>query len=195
MQPFDYREARRKYKALRMQLHAESYRYFDACLGDTLIRGLTERRVECVGFYWPVNGEPDLREKLSVALRQRVIHSLAMPVIRSCTEGTMGFASWTPATRMRQSVFGLQEIDEPIFVEPDVIIAPCVAMNGQGFRLGNGGGYYDRYLANAYGKSVKETIAIGYEQLLIKESFQREHDIPFDWLLTETGIRRACRLC
>jgi 5,10-methenyltetrahydrofolate synthetase len=191
MQQFDYQEARCKYRALRVQLHAESQ--LDACLGDALMQWLTERRVECVGFYWPVKGEPDLRGKLSEAVQQRVIDALAMPVIQSCTEGTMRFAFWTPTTRMHKSVFGLQEIAEPIFVEPDVIIAPCVAMNSQGFRLGNGGGYYDRYLAKACGKSVKETIAVGYEQLLLEEAFQREHDMPFDWLLTETGIRRTRR--
>lgn len=191
MLEFDHQMARRRYRALRVQLHDEKACQLEACLGKWLMSWLMQRQARCVGFYWPIKGEPDLREALTQARRQGVVQDLAMPVIQSHTERTMRFATWSTTTVMRESVFGLLEVASPNFVEPDVIIAPYVAANAKGFRLGNGGGYYDRYLAKEDRWRKLETVAVGYEQLVIEEEFQRDHDIPFDWLLTEKGMRRT----
>jgi|SRR5690554_3747865 len=66
----------------------------------------------------------------------------------------------------------------------EVIIIPCLAANYQGYRLGYGGGYYDRYLKDYDGL----TIGVVYENCLIDISFEEEFDIPLNILVTEKRV-------
>ncbi len=73
------------------------------------------------------------------------------------------------------------------FSDSDVCIIPCLAISGEGHRLGYGGGYYDRFLASFPGKKI---VAV-YNDFITNEVFNEEFDIPAEIILTEEGVIRV----
>ncbi|MDE7301302.1 MAG: 5-formyltetrahydrofolate cyclo-ligase [Clostridia bacterium] len=69
--------------------------------------------------------------------------------------------------------------------EIEVALVPLLCVNPNGYRLGYGGGYYDRFLA-AHPQTIKA--GLGYYLQLTDENFQEEHDVPLDLMVTERGI-------
>jgi 5-formyltetrahydrofolate cyclo-ligase len=86
---------------------------------------------------------------------------------------------------------GHHKIAEPTsgrVVVPDLLFVPCVGFDADGFRLGYGGGYYDRTLAVWPGAKKPLTVGIAYEACRT-DALQREaHDIPLDLIVTEAGL-------
>ncbi|HEY6918451.1 MAG TPA: 5-formyltetrahydrofolate cyclo-ligase, partial [Tabrizicola sp.] len=76
--------------------------------------------------------------------------------------------------------------DAPVLT-PDIALAPLVGWTVEGYRLGYGGGYFDRTLAALSPRPF--TIGIGFETACLPTIFPQPHDIPLDVILTETGIR------
>ena len=93
----------------------------------------------------------------------------------------------TRSDAVRIGSYGIEEPIEDYSVEPEVILVPCVGVTREGYRLGNGGGYFDRWLA----ERNPVTVAVAYEALVTEDFAPEEFDIPLDWILTESGIRRA----
>ena len=87
-------------------------------------------------------------------------------------KGLMHYARWSPQMPMKAGAYGIAEpaVDEQL--EPDVIVSPCVAVTRAGMRLGNGGGYFDRYLAlrQALGRTPAATVALAPEAPVIDEA-------------------------
>ena len=71
-------------------------------------------------------------------------------------------------------------------VEPDVLIAPLVGFDPAGYRLGYGGGYYDRTIASRTAKPF--VIGIGFEIARLSTIYPQSHDIPMDVIVTDRGI-------
>ncbi len=100
----------------------------------------------------------------------------------------MTFYEYTPATKMTSSYFGLLEPDplESTVVHKeaiDLIIVPGVCFDQRGYRIGFGGGYYDRYLADYHGV----TIALCLSLQQIKHVPSEAHDIPVSMMVSEKG--------
>lgn len=85
---------------------------------------------------------------------------------------------------MREGRYGIPVPDGTAAVTPDALLIPCVGFSAEKFRLGYGGGFYDRTLAALPGKPV--AIGIGYEgcRIVLEPA---AHDIPMDWIVTENG--------
>lgn len=83
--------------------------------------------------------------------------------------------------------FGIAEPQgEPCLEIPAITVLPMLAADKRFNRLGYGGGFYDRFLAEAGDKTLK--IAIGYDFQLVDELPAEEYDIPVDMLVTDTRI-------
>jgi 5-formyltetrahydrofolate cyclo-ligase len=101
------------------------------------------------------------------------------------------FRGWAPGEPM---VAGHWSIPVPLEtapeLEPDVLLVPMLAFDGAGFRLGYGGGFYDRTLAAL--RASKPVIAVGvaYAAQEVAEVPRGRHDEPLDWILTEDGPKR-----
>jgi 5-formyltetrahydrofolate cyclo-ligase len=96
-----------------------------------------------IGGFWPIQNEIDIRPLL-VALHDRG-HPLALPVTGRRGEGLV-FRAWRPGEPLLPGAFGTSHPAGAI-VTPDVLLIPLLAFDGQGHRLGYGGGFYDRTLA------------------------------------------------
>jgi 5,10-methenyltetrahydrofolate synthetase len=138
-----------------------------------------------LSVYWPIKGEPDLRN-LIADLHGRGV-TLALPVVE-VKAAPMVFRRWTPAVAMVRGDWNIPvPPPEAELLTPDIALAPLVGWDGAGFRLGYGGGYFDRTLAALSPRPV--TIGIGLQAARLATIFPQPHDIALDIILTEAGIQ------
>jgi 5-formyltetrahydrofolate cyclo-ligase len=156
-------------------------------IGGHLGRVLAERGVErgCVlSGYWPIKGEPDLRPVLAELHRAGV--TIALPVVET-RAAPLVFRRWTPETRL---VLGDWNILVPPpdagVVTPNIALAPCLGWDDGCYRLGWGGGYFDRTLAVLSPRPL--TIGIALTAAHLPTIFPQPHDVPLDLILTEDGV-------
>lgn len=135
--------------------------------------------------YWPIKGEPDLRP-LMVELHGAGV-TVALPLVET-RAAPLTFRRWTPETRM---VRGDWDIPVPPAgapkVTPGIALAPLVGWTAEGYRLGYGGGYFDRTLAALTPKPI--VIGIGLQEAWLATIYPQAHDIPLDLIVTENGIQ------
>ena len=135
--------------------------------------------------YWPIKGEPDLRP-LMAELHQAGI-SVALPLVET-RAAPLIFRHWTPETRMQRGDWNIPvPPPDAHVVTPDIALAPLVGWTTDGYRLGYGGGYFDRTLAALTPKPF--VIGIGFQAAQLKTIYPQPHDIPLDLILTENGVQ------
>ncbi|PXW22326.1 5-formyltetrahydrofolate cyclo-ligase [Paraburkholderia caballeronis] len=146
----------------------------------------------CIGFYWPLRGEFDARALIASWLADDQRRSAALPVIRE-RHTALEFHAWTPATPMREGHHRIPEPASAARVLPDLLLVPCVGFDADGYRLGYGGGYYDRTLAAWSGATPPVTIGIAYDACRIATGLlEREaHDLPLDAIVTDASCHLA----
>ena len=146
-----------------------------------LDREIGEFSGRIIGFYWPFRGEPDLRGwaqgKLGAGAR------IALPVVISKGQ-PLEFRSWTPGEKLEKGVWNIPIPAAGEIVSPDIVIAPLVGFDQAGYRLGYGGGFYDRTLAAMTTKPL--TIGVGFEFQELPTIFPQWHDVPMDRLVIES---------
>lgn len=134
--------------------------------------------------YWPIKGEPDLRPVLEALHNEGALVALPLVEVKAAP---LVFRRWTPQTRM---VRGNWNIPVPPpdaeVVVPEISLAPVVGWTDDGFRLGYGGGYFDRTLAALDPRPF--TIGIGLAAARLATIFPQPHDIPLDVIVTEMGV-------
>jgi 5-formyltetrahydrofolate cyclo-ligase len=135
--------------------------------------------------YWPIKGEPDLRPLLARLHATGV--TIALPLVET-KAAPLVFRHWTPETKMVRGDWNIPvpPPDAPVLV-PDIALAPLVGWTAEGYRLGYGGGYFDRTLAALAPRPF--TIGIGFDSAHLKTIFPQSHDIPLDAILTDAGDR------
>ena len=141
-----------------------------------------------VSGYFPIRDELD-----TIPLLSGVINSgrrVALPVIAAKATPLI-FRSWQPGDALEPKPFGLQEplLGAPELL-PEILLVPLSAFDSAGYRIGYGGGFYDRTL-ELYRSTRKVTaIGVAYDEQEVP-SFQHEpHDQRLDFLITPTGVRK-----
>jgi 5-formyltetrahydrofolate cyclo-ligase len=154
---------------------------------------LIERPETVIGAYWPIKGEFDplpalfrwqeagLEEDARAAQRQRRI---ALPVVNK-VDKTLTFHTWFPGCPMEEDAYGIPKPKDTEVVQPSLIFVPCVGYGPSGFRLGYGGGFYDRTLAQIQPKPF--TVGLGYDFAWLPDLQPEIHDVPLDAILTDAG--------
>jgi 5,10-methenyltetrahydrofolate synthetase len=139
-----------------------------------------------VGFCWPFKGEIDARFAVRHWREQGAI--AALPAVVEKT-GPLQFSEWWPGAPMKPGVYDIPIPDGTRVLAPDVAIVPMNGFDGEGYRLGYGGGYFDRTLAAL----ERRVLAIGvtYDALRLPSIHPQVHDIPMDFIVTEAGIYRG----
>jgi 5-formyltetrahydrofolate cyclo-ligase len=142
-----------------------------------------------VSGYWPVRGEIDVIPLLSHLHRQG--HPCGLPVMVGRTKPLL-FREWHPGLEMEEAGFAIPVPDENTpELAPDLLLAPLLAFDGEGHRLGYGGGYYDRTLA-ALRASGRGPVAVGvaYAAQQCDRIPHHDGDQPLDLVVTESGVVR-----
>jgi 5-formyltetrahydrofolate cyclo-ligase len=141
------------------------------------------RRPAVVGFCWPVRAEVDLRP--AVRRLRDAGWRACLPVIVGPAK-PMAFRAWTPDTAMAVDRHGIAYPADGEAMRPDVLLMPVNAVDAQGYRLGYGGGYFDRTLAALDPRPI--AIGIGFDLARVDSIGPEAHDIPLDILITESGV-------
>jgi 5,10-methenyltetrahydrofolate synthetase len=140
-----------------------------------------------VGLYWPFRGEPDLRPWMQSA-HEKGLH-IALPVVVAKGQ-SLEFRAWRPGAALARGVWNIPYPAEGESIVPDVVIAPLVGFDAAGFRLGYGGGFFDRTLAALRPSPI--AIGVGHPIAALPTIYPQPHDIAMDWILTGDGHLRAC---
>jgi len=173
---------RKELLARRLALNPRGRRGLGRSAYAHLLRALDDR-FDVIGIYWPIRSEIDIRAlaKAHLASGGRV----ALPVIVQ-KAAPLEFWRWQPGMKMDRGVWDIPvpALREP--VQPDVLIAPLVGFDRCGFRLGYGGGYFDRTLAAASPRPY--CIGIGYSETQLQTIHPQPHDIRMDAIVTDREI-------
>jgi 5,10-methenyltetrahydrofolate synthetase len=159
----------------------------------TALQGVFEQlQPRCVGFCWPWRGEFDAREEVANWLARHRDCRAALPVIEQ-TGAALRFREWTPESVMAPGPFGIPAPVSGEWCVPDVMLLPVVAIDPAGFRLGYGGGYFDRTLAAMQPRPV--TVGLGFDFQQVASIAPEPWDVPLDWRVSEAGAVKiaGCR--
>lgn len=136
-----------------------------------------------VSAYWPFRGEPDLRPFMSWLTSQGGVSALPI-VVEKATP--LRFRSWAEGEPLERGVWNIPIPAGGTPVVPDVAIAPVVGYDRHCYRLGYGGGFFDRTLASL--NPQPRVIGVGYELQFIDSIQPLAHDIPMSAIVTEAGV-------
>lgn len=133
-----------------------------------------------VSSYWPFRGEPDLRNWAIKVIERG--GRIALPVVLRKSE-PLEFRVWQPGDPLERGVWNILVPSRGPAVLPDVVIAPVVGFDTANYRLGHGGGYFDRTLAVMPRMPLR--IGIGFATAKIATIYPQPHDIPMDTIVTD----------
>lgn len=177
---------RREKLAARLALDPVAHAALSARLDQHLSALLTPLAPHTLAFCAPVRGEFDARP-----LAARLIGCgwrAAMPVV-TAVGAPMRFHAWTPTSAMGADRYGIPIPKNGAELVPDIVLLPLVAFDAQGFRLGYGGGYFDRTLAAMV--PPPQAIGVGFELARVADIRPQAHDIRLDAIVTEAGVFRS----
>jgi len=176
------RAARNSLLARRATITADARRIADAAMVarlDEKIAVHRRRSALVLGAYWPVRGEPDLRDAL--ARWHDGGWTIALPRVVAAGR-SLEFGRWAPGWSMRDAQFGIP-VPEPFEpLRPTLLLVPCVGFDARCYRLGYGGGYYDRTLE----AHAVATIGVAYDSCEIEAFRPGAHDRRLDAIVTQT---------
>jgi len=175
------RQLRAELIARRQAVPLELRRQAAEVIGGRLTRLQAALGRSVIGFYWPIRHEIDLRA-WARALAQSGKVTLCLPVVVR-PDSPLEYWRWTPETDMRPSFWNIPVPAERRVVAPEVVLAPLVGFDAERYRLGYGGGYFDRTLAAARPRPI--AIGVGYAFGELETVRPQPHDIPMDAVLTE----------
>lgn len=172
----------------RMSLAVDTRRALGEGARTQLLQAVDLEACHVLGFCWPIRGEFDLRgiAKRHLASGGRV----ALPVVVRRSE-PLEFWSWNPGVPMQRGIWNIPIPQARVVLMPDIVIAPLVGFDESGFRLGYGGGYFDRTLAAADPRPY--AVGLGYEDSALRTIYPQPHDMPMDLIVTEQSIHRVAR--
>lgn len=159
----------------------------DKAIAQRLLAWLEAHPAACIGVYWPTQGEPDLTGLYKV-LDERGVR-LALPVVVK-RDAPLVFYSWQPGDMLAADAHGVMApVERSTMLQPALLMVPCLGFDAQGYRLGYGGGYYDRTLAA--GKAPR-TVGVAYA--MCEAAFAvGDHDVKMGAVVTErSGPDCAC---
>ncbi|MFM9879363.1 MAG: 5-formyltetrahydrofolate cyclo-ligase [Burkholderiaceae bacterium] len=156
-----------------------------------------------IGAYWPIKGEFDplpalyrWQEDAQLGLSpermgpERVGPEFAsprrigLPVVDKASK-SMVFHAWYPGCPMEDDAYGIAKPAGTEVVQPTLLFVPCVGYGPGGYRLGYGGGFFDRMLARLSPRPT--TVGLSFSQGFVADFMPEPHDIPLDAILNDAG--------
>ena len=149
------------------------------------LRSILESAPQPISFYWPLKAEPDFRPFMREI--DGMGGKVALPVALKLGE-PMTFRPWHRGCPMERGIWNIPIPATREEVIPRTIIAPLVGYDSENYRLGYGGGFFDRTLAKLGEQS--SAIGVGYSMFRLPSIYPQDHDIPMTSIITE--IEQGC---
>ena len=171
---------------------------------------------EVIGAYWPIKGEfdplpalyrwqedaqlsPEFQEDMpnmplaqegraqlaTESIASRSPRKIGLPVVNKLHK-TLVFHAWYPGCPMEEDAYGIPKPKDTEVIVPTLLFVPCLGYGPGGFRLGYGGGFYDRTLATLQPRPV--TVGLGYSQGWLPDMAPEPHDVALDVVLNDKGV-------
>jgi 5-formyltetrahydrofolate cyclo-ligase len=178
------RGERERLIALRQALPAADRR----CWSERILASLRTLLADwpgVLGVYWPFRAEIDPRPLVDWAVAAG--REVALPVVVD-KKGPLEYRAWRPGEPLVDGVWNIPVPERGAVVTPSVVLAPLVGFDPAGYRLGYGGGYFDRTLAALAPRPL--AIGIGFAIQELETIHPQPFDVPMDLIVTETGTRR-----
>jgi len=177
---------RRTLLAQRRALPETEVARLSAAISARLAAEFPELARASVAFYWPVKNEPDLRPLM--AEWHEAGARIALPVVVGANE-PLAFRRWQPGQALREDRYGIPTPETGDFLVPEALIAPVLAFDANAYRLGYGGGLFDRTLAALVPRPLAIGVGFGFQK--VESIHPQPHDKGLDAVVTEEGILRC----
>jgi 5,10-methenyltetrahydrofolate synthetase len=180
----DWRKERRaELVARRTAVPAETLHQWNEAMTEAIVSGFPMLAGMTVGFCWPYKHEFDAR--FAIRRFRDGGATAALPAVVE-KKGPLQFRQWWPGAPLKPGVYDIPIPDGTGIVLPDAAIVPMNGFDEQGYRLGYGGGYFDRTLALLSPRPL--AIGVGFEFARLPTISPQPHDIPMDFVVTEAGV-------
>ena len=169
--------------AIRLAIPANERRLHSGQIARWLDEALGDISGRIVSAYWSFRGEADLRPWMEGLAERGGICALPVVVQR---HAPLTFQSWRRGDALKPGIWNIPIPSDGADVTPDIVIAPVVGFDPACYRLGYGGGFFDRTLAAL--PRPPRIVGVGYARQAIRTIYPQGHDIPMDMIVTELGI-------
>jgi 5-formyltetrahydrofolate cyclo-ligase len=177
------RAERERLLALRQALPPAERRHWGERI-DAALHVLLLEQPGILGVYWPFRAEFDPRPVIDWAIAAG--RTVALPVVVD-KKGPLEYRTWRPGEPLVDGVWNIPVPEKREIVTPAVVLAPLVGFDRACYRLGYGGGYFDRTLAALSPRPF--AIGVGFELQQIETIYPQPFDVPMDVIVTEAGAR------
>lgn len=172
----------------RLALSAAERRTAQDAIVQQLVAAADALPLACVGYYWPFKAEIELHELVAQLTARGATGALPVVVEKGAP---MIFRAWKVGEPLARGIWNIPIPAQDRRVQPTLLLVPLVGFDGAGYRLGYGGGYYDRTLAVLSPRPM--TIGIGHAFARLDSIHPQPHDVPLDRILTEEGWADVAR--
>ncbi len=186
----DWRKSQRqRLIAARQGLCHETLERWRASIDSSLLRSFPGLAHARVAFCWPIKNEYDARHVARTLREQGAL--TALPVVVAPKQ-PLAFREWHPGVKLAKGPLDIPYPEDSKAVEPQAVLLPMNGWDAQGFRLGYGGGFFDRTLASLKDMPSGKPVVIGvtYELARLETIYPQPWDIPMDYVVTERGVYR-----
>lgn len=186
-QPLDIKawkaSLRKELLARRQAVSVSEREAWNKAITQHLMEGFPQLAGMTIGIYWPYQGEFDPRHAVR-HFRDRGARTALPEVVRKAEP--LRFRHWQPGVAMTKGVYDIPVPADTEIVVPQALIMPPVGFDAAGYRLGYGGGFYDRTLASIAPRPL--TIGVAYELSRLPTIHPQEFDLAMDYVVTERGV-------
>jgi 5-formyltetrahydrofolate cyclo-ligase len=179
------RSERQRLLALRTKTPLDERRQWGQNIEARLRTLFGERARIILGVYWPFQAEFDPRPLIDWLIIRG--SRVALPAVTD-KKGPLEYRAWQPGQPLVDGVWHIPVPEKRDIVIPRAVLAPLVGFDRQCYRLGYGGGYFDRTLATLSPRPL--AIGVGFELSRIETIYPQPFDIPMDIIVTEGETRR-----
>lgn len=174
--------------AYRKQLSDHEIAAFQLQIHAGLLTLLQTFKPCTVGLYHPVRGEPNILE--IVCNSELNAFNWALPVCCDSPTGPLlQFAAYLAGDPLEAGQYNIPVPEFKTWVQPEMLLIPCLAFHRDGARLGYGAGWYDRTVQHSIIKPI--AIGVAYSSTESKDKFAEPHDQLLDFVVTENSVIRC----
>jgi 5-formyltetrahydrofolate cyclo-ligase len=177
---------RKEMRAIRRDFHKASGERASFDLMELVSSSAALKNAEIISCFWPIQTEVN-----TVPLIHKLYkagHQICLPIVVGNAQPLI-FRQWTPETEMLEGAYkAMTPVESSPQLVPDLILSPLLAFDRNGYRLGYGGGFYDRSIEEIKTTKPLVTAGLAYSVQEVDNVPTEKTDQKLDFLITEKEI-------